>query len=228
MKRIAHISVPVQMQIIREYKEKNPDGTYRWKLSEIADNHEISLSSVNKLAKESGCQGRPRGGRVQAVPNARIMKILRDASEPFITLEQVGILNPRVVRVNGKRKEKPLSRQRVSKIIKTWRKKLGTQNIRGKGFKPGDLIEWAKQRYAVVRYDNSHRGAVIDLKIMDVIDPFCWIFQGSRSFRVEAATEELTPEAVLKKYLPDDVIKRYLGKSDRRSNSKSANRAAAK
>lgn len=199
--RVCHISLPVQLQIIREYKEKNPDGSYRWKLQEIADRHEISLSSVNKLAKSARCLSRPRGGRTQVVPNARIMKILRDASEPFITMKEVGRRNPRVVMVRGKPVQKPLSRARISKILLTWRKRMGDNNLRGKGFKPGDLIEWSAQRYVVVRYDNSHRGVAIDLKTNIEIDPFCWVYLNNRSSLVQATEEQLTPDEVRKRYL---------------------------
>ncbi len=204
MKRINHISYPVQLQIIREYKEKNPDDTYRWRLWEIADRHEISLSSVNKLVKAAQCQSRPRGGRVQVVPSARIMKILRDASEPFITMAEVGRRNPRIVMVDDKPEQIPLTRARVSKIILTWKKKLGSYSLRGKGFKPGDIIEWYHQRYVVVRYDNPHRGAAIDLLTLEEIDPFCWVYRRRRSSLVQAVQEELTPDAVRKMYLNRD------------------------
>lgn len=217
MKRIAHISVPVQAQIIREYKQKNPDGSYTYLLKDIADRHGISLSSVNNLAKAAHCQCRPRGGKTRMVPDARIMKILRDASEPFITMEAVGRRNPRVTVVNGRRKEVPLSKQRVSQIVNSWKKKLGALSIHSKGFKPGDKIVWFEQFYIVVRYDNSHRGAVIDLTDNQEIDPFCWVFKGSRSQIVEAAEEEMTADQVRRKYL----------KRDGHTASKSTDRTAA-
>lgn len=180
MKRIRYISPAVQAQIIREYKEKNPDLTYKWKLQEIATRHEISLSSVNNLARMAKCQGRPQGGRKLAVPDARTMKLLRDATEPFITLEEVGRRNPRWVTVKGKRVLKALSKQRVSQLIKFWRKR-GNPGLRGKGFKPGEQIVWAEQKFTVLRYDNSHKGAVKDDKDGKTIDPFYWVFKGSRS-----------------------------------------------
>lgn len=201
MKRIHHISPAVQVQIVREYKEKSPDGNYTYILREIADRHEVSLSTVNKLAAMAGCQGRPRGGRVKTIPDARTMKILRDASEPGATYEGVGILNPRVVIVNGRRKKKPLTRQRISQIVQSWQKKLDSSALHGRGFKPGDKIDWAGVVHAVVCYDNSHQGAVIDLADKKLIDPFCWIFQGSHSKLIEPVEQELTPRDVLKMYL---------------------------
>ena len=230
-KRIKHISTAVQLQIIREYKEKNLDGSYKWKLEEIADRHEISLSSVNNLAKAAGCQCRPRGGRVQIVPNARIMKILRDASEPFTTLERVGQLNPRVTVVGGKRKEKPLTRQRVSMILKTWRKKLGKQSLRTKSFKPGYIIQWAGTKYVVISYDNSYHGAVIDLTDKSLIDRFCWVFAGRRAVLVEAPEKEFTPVDVLNQYLPAESVAWYLqhnGKRHSTTASAPAGRASNK
>jgi hypothetical protein len=204
MKRTCYISAATQARIIREYKQKNPDDTYTWLLKEIAEHHDVSLSTVNNLAKMAGCQARPRGGRIQGVPNPRIMKILRDASEPFITLERVGELNPRVVMVNKRPKEIPLTRQRVSQIIRTWKSRLKGQRLHSKGFKPGDKIEWSDQEYVVLSYDSSHRGAVLDLADNKVIDPFCWVFKGSRSKCLLPSTEELAEEAAWKRYVGCD------------------------
>jgi hypothetical protein len=201
MKRVHHISAAVQVQIVNEYKQKSPDGNYTYTLKEIADNHEVSLSTVNKLAGMAQCQGRPRGGRTQTVPNARTMKILRDASEPGVTLEEVGRRNPRVIIVNGRRKKVPLTRERVRQIVQTWKERLDANTLHGRGFKPGDKIDWASIPHVVVLYHNSRQGAVIDLVDKKLIDPFCWIYKGFRSKLVEAAAEELTPEQVLERYL---------------------------
>lgn len=179
-KRIRNISPAVQAQIIHDYKEKTPDGGYRYMLKEIADNYEISLSSVNNMARQAKCQGRPRGAKKIFVPSAAVMKILRDATEPFITLEEVGRRNPRKVVVNGKIVYKPLSVQRVSQIVKHW-KERGNPGLRSKGFKPGDRIKWADQTFRVIRYDDSHKGAVQDEKDGAIIDPFYWVYKGSRS-----------------------------------------------
>lgn len=230
MKRIAYISVPAQAQIIREYKQKNPDGSYTWLLKDIAERHGISLSSVNNLAKAAHCQCRPRGGRTRMVPDARIMKILRDASEPFITMEEVGRRNPRtVIMGNGRSKSIPLSKQRVSQIVARWSEKLDAQSIHTKGFRPGDKIEWADQKYIVMRYDNSHRGAVIDLNDLEEIDPFCWVFKGSRSKLVEATDEELTPKDVERRYVKKraERAKELAEQSDGDADSKQNNGTTA-
>lgn len=208
MKRVAHIGRTVQIEIIRQYKEKDAEGNYVHTLQKIANDHEVSLSTVNNLARIAKCQGRPRGGKVKRIAGPRIMKILRDASELGITLEEVGRRNPRIVDLerylsrhclsmgelkrrrpdaiisNGK-VQIPLTKQRVSEIISTWRAKLNEQSIKSRGFKKDDIIEWAGQRYTVVRYHNSHRGAVIDQSDNRLIDPFCWFYKGSRSKLVE-------------------------------------------
>lgn len=211
MKRTPQISVATQAQIIKEYKQKNPDGSYTWLLTDIAERHDVSLSTVNNLAKAAHCQCRPRGGKTRLIPDARIMKILRDASEPFITMDEVGRRNPRTVLVNGRRKSVPLSKQRVSQIVNRWKDKLDSQAIHSKGFHPGDRIEWSNQKYVIVRYDNSHRGAVIDLSDGKLIDPFCWVFKGDRAKLTEATAEELTSEEVVDRYLKRD------GKTDSKS-----------
>lgn len=204
MKRTPQISVATQAQIIKEYKQKNPDGSYTWLLQDIAERHDVSLSTVNNLAKAAHCQCRPRGGKTRLVPDARIMKILRDASEPFITMEEVGRRNPRTVMVNGRRKSVALSKQRVSQIVNRWKDKLDSQSLHTKGFRPGDKIEWSQQKYVIVRYDNSHRGAVIDLSDGAEIDPFCWVFKGDRAKLTEATLDELTSEEVRERYLKRD------------------------
>jgi hypothetical protein len=191
----------MQARIIADYKELNPRGHYKYTLREIAERHEISLSAVNNLVRTAKCQGRPKGGRFKETPSPRIMKILRDASEPFITLEEVGRRNPRVVVRRGKSKKIPLSKQRVAQIIKMWKDRVDKAKLHSKGFNPGDEIVWAGQHYIVVRYDSPHRGAVVDLAHNEVIDPFCWVYDGERSKRIKAATEEMTPKEVKAKYI---------------------------
>lgn len=97
MKRIKHISSKVQVQVVEDYRAKNPDGTYTFTLKQIASKHEISLSTVNNLARISKVQGRPKIGKKLIVPDARTMKLLRDATEMNITLEEVGRRNWRWV-----------------------------------------------------------------------------------------------------------------------------------
>lgn len=186
MKRLRHINPKVQAKIVAEYKEKLPDGSYRFTLREIAALNEVSLSTVNLLARQANVQERPQGPRKLQVPSARVLKILRDATEPGITLAQVGIRNARVVVVNGKQVARPLSKQRVKQIIDFW-KRRGNPGLKSRGFKPGDIIEWNERRFKVLRFDNARKGAVIDLGDNSKIDPFLWVFQGCRSRRVENA-----------------------------------------
>jgi len=187
MKRIKHISPKVQVQVVEDYKAKNPDGTYKLTLKQIAEKHEISLSTVNNLARISKVQGRPKIGKKLIVPDARTMKLLRDATELNITLEEVGRLNKRWTTdpATGRRVLKPLTKQRVSQIINFW-KKRGNPGLRTKGFKPGDVIKWADQLFTVVRYDSARKGAVRDAE-GDVIDPFHWVHLGARSKLVTPA-----------------------------------------
>jgi hypothetical protein len=184
MKRIRYISSKVQLQIIEDYKEKLPNGDYRYSLSQIAAKHEVSLSTVNNLARIAKCQGRPHGGRKLMVPNVRTMKILRDSTEPGITLEEVGRRNPRRVMVHGKESLVPLSKQRVKQIVDFWKDRQ--VKIRSRGFQPGDVIEWDKRLFTVLRYDSPHRGAVRDQADGRVIDPFLWVRGTDRSKLVES------------------------------------------
>lgn len=182
MKRIRYISGKVQVQIIEDYKEKLPNGDFRYSLAEIAKKHEVSLSTVNNLARIAKCQGRPHGGRKLQVPDARTMKILRDATEPGITLEDVGRRNPRRVVTNGKETLVPLSKQRVKQIVDFWK---GRQvKVRSRGFEPGDVIRWNKRLFTVLRYDSPHKGAVRDQADDQVIDPFYWVRGIDRSVLV--------------------------------------------
>lgn len=182
MKRIRYISPKVQLQIIEDYKEKQENGDYRYSLAEIAKKHEVSLSTVNNLARIAKCQGRPHGGRKLLVPNARTMKILRDATEPGITLEEVGRRNPRRFVSNGKEVTRPLSKQRVKQIVDFWK---GRQvKVRSRGFEPGDVIKWNHRLFTVLRYDSPHKGAVRDNTDNQVIDPFYWVRGVDRSVLV--------------------------------------------
>jgi hypothetical protein len=184
MKRIRYISGKVQVQIIENYKEKLPNGDYRYGLTEIAAKHEVSLSTVNNLARIAKCQGRPHGGRKLIVPDVRTMKILRDATEPGATLADVGRRNPRRFIVAGKEILKPLSKQRVKQLVDFWKKRQ--LKIHTRGFAPGDVIQWNERLFTVLRYDDTHRGAVRDHADGKVIDPFLWVSGNSRSRRVSA------------------------------------------
>jgi transposase-like protein len=187
MRKIQHISGKVQVQIVQDYKEKLPNGLHRYTLKEIARKYEVSLSTVNNLARTARCQGRPHGGREQTVPTPRILKILRDSTEPGISLDEVGRRNPRCLVRRGKSVAVPLTKQRVSEIIRTWSRKLDMTKIHGRGFKPGDQIEWADQIYTVLRYDSSRQGAVREgtTDQGQVIDPFLWVHGGCRSKRLD-------------------------------------------
>lgn len=187
MKRIKHISPKVQVQVVEDYKAKNPDGTYKFTLRQIAENHEISLSTVNNLARIAKVQGRPKVGKKLIVPDARTMKLLRDATEINITLEEVGRRNKRwsTDRETGRRVLKALTKQRVSQIINFW-KKRGNPGLRTKGFKVGDAVKWCNEVFTVIRYDDARKGAVKDAQGR-VIDPFHWVHLGSRCKLVAAA-----------------------------------------
>jgi hypothetical protein len=174
-----YLSGRVQLQILAEYKARLPSGAYRYRLKEIAQRHEVSLGTINNLAREADCPRRPHGTRAEPVPDARIMKILRDWTEPGITLEEVGRRNPRVV--NGL--VKPLTRQRVQQIIATWRRR--GLRVRSRAFKRHDLIEWGGATYEVIRYDNRRRGAVRNVKTGHTIDPFQWVQGRTRSRKLE-------------------------------------------
>lgn len=193
MKRIKHISPKVQVQVVDDYKAKNPDGTYKFTLQQIADKHEISLSTVNNLARIAKVQGRPKIGKKLIVPDARTMKLLRDATELNITLEEVGRRNKRwsTDPETGRRVLKPLTKQRVSQIINFW-KKRGNPGLRTKGFVAGDVIKWADQVYTVVRYDSARKGAVKDAE-GDTIDPFYWVHLGCRSKLLTPAPSRTVP-----------------------------------
>lgn len=180
------------MKIIAEYKEQLPDGGYRYTLRQIADNNFVSLTAVNSLARQARVW-RPRRAHKLHVPSARILKLLRDSTEPGITLAEVGRRNPRVSVVDGKQVIKPLSKQRVKQIIDFWKQRNNTINIRSRGYKPGDIIEWDDRQFEVVRYDNSHQGAVKDLSDGKTIDPFCWVHEGCRSHRVRPNAKPAVP-----------------------------------
>ena len=195
-KRLRNLSKSVQQQIVAEYIEKLPGGNYRFLVKQIADNHEVSLSTVFKLVKRTGCQERPRGrgGHVMDVPDAQTFKILRDASDPHNTYSFVGIINPRPVTVirNGKSVTifKPRSKARIHQIVKRWSKiDLGKY---GRGFKPGEKIVWNHRVFTVVRYDSSFQGAAIEDINGKEWDPFVWNYQGMRSRRKIA--ESKVPE----------------------------------
>lgn len=223
MKYMAHLSKKVQVQIIQEYLEKAPDGKiYKYTLKQIADKHEISVGTVNGLVREAKknpkFKGRGPGRRRQAFLNARIMKILRDAGVEGRTMEEVGELNPRIVTSkNGVKERVPLSRQRVAKILKKWQHVMKKSRLRGKRFRPGDLIQWDQQRFRVVRYDTALKGAAIDERDGTLIDPFIWVYQGARARMVQPAQTEMTPEQVINAYL----------KSDSKRNVAAANGASA-
>lgn len=182
MKRIRHISPKVQVQIVLDYRAKRPNGDYSYTLAEIAAKHEVSLSTVNSLARIARCQGRPHGGRKLVVPDARTMKILRDMTEPGATCEEVGRRNPRRIVVNGKTVMKPLTRQRIKQIVDFW--KARSIKVRSRGFSPGDVIQWNGRLFTVLRYDSTHRGAVRDHEDKRVIDPFYWVRGAQRSHLV--------------------------------------------
>lgn len=184
MKRIRYLSQKVHLQILDDYKKRLPNGDFEFTLRQIADKHEVSLSTVNNLARTANCQCRPHGGRKLQIPGHRAMLILRASTEPGITLEEIGRRFPRVVLVNGKQVTKPLSKQRVKQILDFWEKR-GNPGLKVRGFKPGDKIEWGGKKFTVVRYDNDREGAVRREDGV-VIDPFLWVRGATRAKRVTA------------------------------------------
>ena len=178
-----YLSGRVQAQVVQDYQERLGNGRYRYTLNQIADKHEVSLSTVNNLVRKAKVQGRPKGGSRLSIPTHCTMKILRDSTEPGITLEQIGIRNPRVVMVNGRSTLVPRSKQRIKQILDHW-KKAGNPGLRQRGFKPGDLIEWGGYRFRVLRYDDSRTGAVQRVQTGEVVDPFLWIQGSTRPKRV--------------------------------------------
>jgi hypothetical protein len=187
MKRLHNISESVRAQIIADYKRRE-NGQYVFTLREIAQMHEISLSSVNNVAHMAGCQCRPQGGKKSYTPSARDMKVLRDMTIPGITLDEVGKMNPRAVYDPelGRTVLKALTKQRVCQIAATWRKR-GLPVLHGKGFKKGQRIEWDGQFFTVLRYDNARRGAVKTEK-GEIWDPFFWVYKGQRAKAAEETT----------------------------------------
>jgi transposase-like protein len=196
MKRLRDISKQVQAQIIEDYQERLPSGNYRLRLEDIAKKHEICLSTVNNLAaqakakadeeakrngKVSTWKPRPRGRKLE-LPDARTLKLLRDATEPYISYAEVGRRNARWVTDpgTGKRVRKPLTKQRVKQIIDFWKAK-GNPGVRNRGFKPGSKIRWNDRIFTVLRYDNSRSGAVREDRDGKKTDPFLWNYLGERA-----------------------------------------------
>jgi hypothetical protein len=180
MSRINKIATVVQRKIIGMYKQKLPDGGYEFTLRQIADMNFVSLTAVNSLARQARVW-RPRRAHKLHAPTARILKLLRDATEPGITYAEVGRRNARIVFEDGKQVIKPLTKQRVKQIIDFWRKRNSAIKIRSRGFKPNDIIEWDNRQFSVLRYDNARQGAVREISDGRVIDPFNWIHDGCRS-----------------------------------------------
>lgn len=203
MKHFRHLSPAAQLKIIRQYKQKTPEGNPLYKLKQIAVMNEISLSTVNKLLKLAKCDHRKRGRRNWEM-TPRVLKILQDYSEPNTTLEKVGKMNPHYVMIRGKLKSVPLSRQRVSKIIKRWQGHFKEATHKPRGFRPGDKVEWATIHFIVVDYYNPRTGSVIDLRDNGEIVNFQWSHQRCRTSLVEATREELTPQQVRDRYLRRD------------------------
>jgi hypothetical protein len=184
MKRIRYLSQKVHLQILDDYKKRLPNGDFQFTLRQIAEKHEVSLSTVNNLARMANCQCRPHGGRKLQVPGVRTMQILRALTEPGITFEEAGKRFPHWVTIKGKRVLKPLTKQRVKQIHDFW-KKRGNPGLKVRGFQPGDVIEWGGKKFTVVRYDNDREGAVRREDGV-VIDPFLWVRGATRAKRVVA------------------------------------------
>jgi hypothetical protein len=182
-KRLRNISQKIRLQIAAEYQECQ-NGVFRYRLQDIADRYEVSLSTVHNIARMAHCQGRPQGGRRHTVPSARDMKVLRDATIPGIGLREVGEMNGRwaLDRRTKKMKRTPLSRQRVHQIIQAWTGRgFKVPAVRGRGFKPGQKIEWKKHVFTVLRYDDARKGAAISDEDNSLYDPFFWTYEGCKA-----------------------------------------------
>jgi hypothetical protein len=179
MKHIRILSGKVQLEILEDYKAKLPNGHYRYLLSEIAAKHEISLSTINNLARKARCAGRPHGGQKLIGPPPHVLKILRDFTEPDMTYKKCGERNPRII--NGV--EVPRSKQRIKQIVDYWRERHF--KVKRRGFQPGDIIKWDGQEFEVIRYDNRRRGAVRRIIDGEIVDPFRWRDGNRRSVRLE-------------------------------------------
>jgi hypothetical protein len=197
------MSPVVQKMIIAEYRRKSQGSdVYSFTVDEIAERHGVSVSSVHNLVKLAKIKRRPRGGRKHEVPNARIMKILRDSREPGRTYEEVGRMNPHPKKdKSGRSQMVATTRQRVAQIVKRWKHVFRKSELKGTGYSPGDIIEWAGVRHVVVDYTNSHFGSVIDLTDHGEIEKFCWNFKGETALLVKAAEKKMTPAQVRQKYL---------------------------
>jgi hypothetical protein len=158
--------------------EHREDGEPRWTLHSIAAKYEICWESVVKLVKLAGFTPRVKGAHKQQLPSARVMKILRDHSEPGATYAETGIRNPRCVKVNGKIVRVPLSRQRIKQIVDFWTKRR-KYKIKRRGFRIGELLYWGPgHMLEVLRYDDETKGAVKDHSTGKIMDPFLWVQKG--------------------------------------------------
>lgn len=188
MRKRKHIAPGVLQAILADYKDKLPDGSWKYKASEIAAKFEISAASITNIAKSANLKLRQRGGRKLRYPSPLHMAILKEAQQPGISMEEIGELHYHKVKVmkNGKPVKKngkyeyeprPLTRARVSQILQFWKGHTFSEAMTGRGFKVGDVIEIRGNKLTVVRYDNSKCGAV-KTERGDVVDPFYWRHEG--------------------------------------------------
>jgi predicted DNA-binding protein YlxM (UPF0122 family) len=186
MKRLEHLSTMAQKQIINQYCERIADGTYRYALYEIARDNEVSRSMINNIVRQARLPLRTQRRRKLKIPSARVLKILRDATEPGVTLEEAGRRNPRVIFAGGKQVLVPLTKQRIKQLVDFWEPKgyPGRHSLR---FNPGDEIEWGGNHYTVVKYINNRKGVVTDHADDQKINPFMWYHRGEYARLVKAA-----------------------------------------
>lgn len=97
-KRLRYIDKEVLEKVVADYGARLPNGNFQYRLEDLAKKYEISLSTVNNIARAANCQGRPRGKKLE-MPDARTLKLLRDATEPYISYAAVGRRNARWVTV---------------------------------------------------------------------------------------------------------------------------------
>jgi len=187
MSRLRHISPKVKEKIVNDYKQKLPGGGYLFTVEQIANNNGVSERTVNYLAHQARVhRGCGRWRRLDT-PSPRVLKILRDYSEPGMTLVEVGRRNGRMV--NGK--VMPLTKQRVQQIVSRWRERLPAGKV-SRRFKRGDILCWDSRYFRVVRYIDDQKGIVHEVSAetgvaIARINPFHWRWakDGTRAELVE-------------------------------------------
>ena len=128
-------------------------------LKVIAKKYGFTPATISIWAKAANVKRRARGIQPTDCPSDRDRAIIRRSRE---------------VAIKDVAKEFKMTRARVWSIRSNW-KKAGWQEPLP--WKVGDTIEWAGERFRVLRVDNEKRGAV-RTEGGKTIDPFAWRYQG--------------------------------------------------